>query len=69
MKKQIKLLSLILALVFSVAALLIFRQYDNISALINGLNYSTEDLAQKMDENRANLKAEVESILLNLELI
>ena len=54
------MLILMLTVIVSVAALVIFWQYDNISALISGLNNSTDELAEKMNENRANLKSEVE---------
>lgn len=60
MKKHIRMLILMLTVIVSVAALVIFWQYDNISALISGLNNSTDELAEKMNENRANLKSEVE---------
>ncbi len=59
MKKHIRMLILMLTVIVSVAALVIFWQYDNISALISGLNNSTDELAEKMNENRANLKSEV----------
>lgn len=60
MKKHIRMLILMLTVIVSVAAMVIFWQYDNISALISGLNNSTDELAEKMNENRANLKSEVE---------
>lgn len=60
MKKLTKILiSLLLILVIAAAGLFVW-QYDNISALINGLSNSSEDLAAKMDEQRNKLKAEVE---------
>lgn len=60
MKKQYKIFSTIIIILIALIIMLAFWQKDNISALINGLNSSSEDLAQKMDENRANLKAEIE---------
>lgn len=58
MKKQI-FFTILIILIASISTFA-FWQKDNISALINGMNSSSDDLALKMDENRANLKAEVE---------
>ncbi len=63
MKKKFRMPAIILAVIAVVAILIILWQYDNISALVNGLNSSTDELAQKMDENRNNLKAEVEKYI------
>lgn len=60
MKKQTKIFLTILIIFIASLSIFVYLQKDNISALISGLNNSTEDLAVKMDENRANLKSEVE---------
>lgn len=60
MKKVRNILVTFLIIIAVFISTIVYWQYDNISALINGVNSSTEDLAQKMDENRANLKVEVE---------
>jgi hypothetical protein len=60
MKKVSKILLTILTIITVVACVVLYAQYDNISALINGLNSSTEDLAAEMDDNREKLKEEVE---------
>lgn len=60
MKKVGKVLITLLIIIAAVAGMLLYAQYDNISALINGLNTSSEDLASRMDDNREKLKTEVE---------
>lgn len=50
---------LLIILACAAAGLLIW-QHDNMSALIGGLNSSSEDLAAKMDDQRSKLKTEVE---------
>lgn len=60
MKKISKIL-ITLLIIIAVSALGLFVwQYDNISALISGLNSSSEDLAVKMDDHRNKVKQEVE---------
>lgn len=59
MKKSIKILLTFLMIMVIIAAGVFIWQYDNIAALINGLNNSTEDLAVKIDDHRNKLKAEV----------
>lgn len=60
MKKISKVLLIILTIVAVAASVVLYVQYDNISALINGMNTSSEDLAAQMDDNREKLKEEVE---------
>lgn len=59
MKKSIKILLTFLMIMVIIAAGVFIWQYDNITALINGLNNSTEDLAVKIDDHRNKLKTEV----------
>lgn len=59
MKKTIKILLTFLMIMVIIAAGVFIWQYDNITALINGLNNSTEDLAVKIDDHRNKLKTEV----------
>lgn len=60
MKKISKVLLIILTVIVVAAGVVLYIQYDNISALINGMNASSEELASKMDDNREKLKEEVE---------
>ncbi|MGD9569977.1 MAG: hypothetical protein AB7V48_16975 [Sedimentibacter sp.] len=60
MKKITKVLFSSFLIVMIAASIFIYWQYDNIAALINGLNNTSDELAEKMDTNRANLKSEVE---------
>lgn len=60
MKKISKVLLIILTIIVVVAGVVLYVQYDNISALINGMNTSSEDLAAQMNDNREKLKEEVE---------
>ncbi len=57
LRKPIKLL---LIVIVSIVGILSYLQYDNIVALIYGLNHSSEDIAEEMDDNREKLKSEVE---------
>lgn len=60
MKKISKVLLIILTVIVLVAGVVLYVQYDNISALINGMNTSSENLAAQMNDNREKLKEEVE---------
>lgn len=60
MKKQNKIFLTILIILIASVSIFALWQKDNIFALINGMNSSADDLALKMDENRASLKTEVE---------
>jgi len=60
MRKSIKILLVILAVILMAAGALVVWQYDNISALIKGLSSSSEDLAVKIDEHRNKVKTEIE---------
>ena len=60
MKKVGKVLITLLIIIAAAAGILLYAQYDNISALIYGLNTSSEDLASRMNDNREKLKTEVE---------
>ncbi len=59
MRKSIKILLVILAVILMAAGALVVWQYDNISALIKGLSSSSEDLAVKIDEHRNKVKTEI----------
>lgn len=63
MKKSIKILLIFLTVMVLIAAGVVTWQYDNITALINGLNNSTEDLAVKIDDHRNKVKTEVEKYI------
>lgn len=66
MKKVLRTpIKLFLIIVLAAAGILLYFQYDNISALIYGLNNSSDELALKMDENREKLKTEVEKYTSN----
>lgn len=60
MKKINKILLTILTIIVFAFAAVVVWQYDNISALLNGMNKSTEDLALEIDKKRDDLKTEVE---------
>lgn len=60
MKNQTKVLLTILILLILSLSSLVYWQQENISALINSLKYSSEDLAVKMDSTREKLQSEVE---------
>ena len=60
MKKFNKILLTILTIIVFAFAAVVVWQYDNISALLNGMNKSTEDLALEIDKKRDDLKTEVE---------
>ncbi|KAF5037163.1 hypothetical protein DSECCO2_567570 [anaerobic digester metagenome] len=65
MKKISKVLLIILTVIVLAAGVVLYVQYDNISALINGMNTSSEDLASQMNNNREKLKEEVEKYTSN----
>ncbi|MEL7647934.1 MAG: hypothetical protein AAGU76_07560 [Sedimentibacter sp.] len=60
MKKVVKVLIALLILIAAAAGVVVYYYGDNISALISGMNSSSEDLAVKMNENREKLKTQVE---------
>lgn len=60
MKKIFKILMILLMILVCAAAGLLIWQRDNMSALVGGLNNSSEDLAAKMNDQRSKLKTEVE---------
>ncbi len=60
MKKLVKILLTLFLIVLIIAGALIFWQRDNISALINGMKYSSDDLALQLDNKREELKTQVE---------
>ena len=60
MKKFNKILLTILTIIVFAFVAVVVWQYDNISALLNGMNKSTEDLALEIDKKRDDLKTEVE---------
>lgn len=65
MKKVTKILIALLLIVVAGVGVLLYFQYDNISAIINSLNHSSEDIAAEMDDNREKLKVEVEKYTSN----
>lgn len=60
MKKLAKIFLTLFLIVLIIAGALIFWQRDNISALINGMKYSSDDLALQLDTKREELKTQVE---------
>lgn len=60
MKKISKVLLIILTIIAAATGVFMYVQYDNISALINGMNTSPEELADEMNDSREKLKEEVE---------
>ena len=60
MKKFNKILLTILTIIVFAFVAVVVWQYDNILALLNGMNKSTEDLALEIDKKRDDLKTEVE---------
>lgn len=60
MKKPTKILLTILLIIIASLSILIYWQQGNISAIINALKYSSEDLASRVDQSREKLKTEVE---------
>lgn len=60
MKKSVKILLTLLLIIVIIAGALMFWQRDNISALINGMKYSSDDLALQLDTKREELKTQVE---------
>ena len=59
MKKSIKVLLVIMAVILLTAGGLVIWQYDNITAFIKGLSTSSEDLAVKIDDHRNKVKTEI----------
>jgi len=60
LKKIIKVVLKILCVVVILLGVVVYWQYDNISSLINGIKYSSEDLASQLDTNRNDLKTKVD---------
>jgi len=59
MKNIKKVLLWSFLIIVLVISLLLFWQRDNISALINGIKYSSDDLASQLDIKREDLKEQV----------
>lgn len=59
MKRISKILIITIIVFLLISAGLVIWQYDNITALIKGLNNSKEDLAVKIDDHRNKLQTEV----------
>ncbi len=60
MKKLVKILLTLFLIILIIVGALAFWQRDNISALINGMKYSSDDLALQLDTKREELKTKVE---------
>lgn len=60
MKKPTKILLTFLLITIASIGALIYLQQDNLSAIINSMKYSPEDIAIQLDTNREKLKSEVE---------
>lgn len=59
-KKGVKLILTLLVIIILAVGGLIFWQYDNITAVLNSMTKSSEELSVQLDENREKLKTEVE---------
>lgn len=60
MKKFTKVLLTLIIVVIILSAGVVLWQYDNITALLNGLTKSTEEIASDIDKKRDDLKVKVE---------
>ena len=60
MRKITKVLLKSLCVIVILLGVVVYWQFDNISSVINGLKYSSEDLALQLDSNRDDLKARME---------
>lgn len=60
MKKSIRISLTILTVIILASAAVVLWQYDNISAILNGLTKSSEDIASEIDKKRDDLKVKVE---------
>ena len=63
MKKFLKIISIILAFMFLTAGGLAFWQRQNIKALIVSTQYTNDELAEKIDENRKAVETIVETVV------
>ena len=62
MKKSIRILLTILIIIILAAAAVVLWQYENISALLNGMTKSSEDIAWEINKKRDDLLAEILSL-------
>jgi len=60
MKKSIRILLTILIIIILAAAAVVLWQYENISALLNGMTKSSEDIAWEINKKRDDLKIKVD---------
>ena len=60
MKKSTKIILTILTIIIIISSVVVLWQYDNISAVLNGLTKSSEDIASEINRKREDLKVKVE---------
>jgi|LAHS01.1.fsa_nt_gb hypothetical protein len=60
MKKSTKIILTILTIIIIISSAVVLWQYDNISAVLNGLTKSSEDIASEINRKREDLKVKVE---------
>lgn len=63
MKKFLKILLTILLILLIIGGAFAFWQRENISALINGARYTSEEIATQLDEKRQETKTKVEKYI------
>ncbi len=66
MKKSKRAIKTFILIIVASFVILFYFQYDNVSALIKGLNRSSQDIAAEMDNNREKLKNEVKKYTTNI---
>lgn len=63
MKKVTRVLLKILCIFIILLVVAIYWQFDNIYSVINGMKYSSEDLASQIDSNREDLKDKIDTYI------
>jgi len=63
LKKTTRVLLTILCIFVIILGAVAYWQHDNISAILNGMKYSSEELASQLDSNRENLEAKVDQYI------
>lgn len=56
-----KILITFMIIILLAVGTVLYWQYDNVIALINGLNHSPVDIAKQIDENRESLKKKIQN--------
>lgn len=63
MKKITRVFLTILCILVIILGAVVYWQYNNISAVLNGMRYSSDELASQLDSNRENLEAKVDQYI------